>query len=193
MSAATFRAVRAFIRAAQVAEGPRLPSLAVAVASRGRLVWEAGFGWADREARVPATPHTVYAVASVTKAITGIALMVMRERGLLDLDRPINDYLEPSPVTVHVGDAGDVTVRRVANHTAGLTTHYQGFPANGPNRRPPIAETIRRYGHTFFAPGAGYALAHWAELTKPGRRRRVPAPRPADAATAGHVTTGPAF
>ncbi|MGH2461682.1 MAG: serine hydrolase, partial [Chloroflexota bacterium] len=37
-----------------------LPSLAVAVAHRGRIVCEEGFGWADRENRIPATAHTPY-------------------------------------------------------------------------------------------------------------------------------------
>ena len=36
-----------------------LPSVAVAVAKDGDVLWEAGFGWADREKRIPATPHTL--------------------------------------------------------------------------------------------------------------------------------------
>jgi len=71
-------------------------SLAVAVAKNGDIVWEEGFGWANREKEIKATPQTVYHLASVSKPITATGLMLLVERGLLDLDRPANDYLRES-------------------------------------------------------------------------------------------------
>src|SRR5579875_2090294 len=44
--------------------------VAVAVAHHGRIVWEEGFGWANRESRVKATPHTPFCLASITKPFT---------------------------------------------------------------------------------------------------------------------------
>src|SRR2546428_124622 len=70
-----------------------IPSISVAVARRGEILWEEGFGWADRENRVPATEHTMYYMASVSKSFTAVALMILQERKQLDLDRPVNDYL----------------------------------------------------------------------------------------------------
>jgi CubicO group peptidase (beta-lactamase class C family) len=55
-----------------------VPSVAVAVARDGRIVWEEGFGWADRERRIPATPHTTYSIASVSKPFTATGLMVLQ-------------------------------------------------------------------------------------------------------------------
>ncbi len=78
------------------------------------------FGWADRERRVVATPHTLYSLASISKPITATALMVLVERGVVDLDRPIDDYLGTATLTAHLGDARDATVRRIANHTVRL-------------------------------------------------------------------------
>jgi len=50
------------------------PSISVAVARRGEILWEEGFGWADRENRIPATEHTMYYMASVDKSFTTVAL-----------------------------------------------------------------------------------------------------------------------
>jgi CubicO group peptidase (beta-lactamase class C family) len=153
-----FAALRATIPARLLEH--RLPSLAIAVARGGSIIWEDAFGWADRERRLEATPHTMYSLASISKPITATALMVLVERGAIDLDRPIDDYLGAAKLTAHVGDAREATVRRVANHTAGLPLHYQFFYADEPARRPPMDETIRRYGHLVTAPGERFQYAN---------------------------------
>ena len=59
-----FDSVRDFIRTS-IAER-LVPSITVAVARAGKIVWEEGFGWADRENRITANEHTVYSLASIT-------------------------------------------------------------------------------------------------------------------------------
>ncbi|MGH2457246.1 MAG: serine hydrolase domain-containing protein [Chloroflexota bacterium] len=137
-----------------------LPSLAIAVAHHGRIVWEEGFGWADRENRVPATAHTPYSLASISKPITATGLMVLVERGRIDLDRPIDDYLGAARLTARVGDARQATVRRVANHTAGLPLHYHFFPADEPVHPPPTDETVRRYANLVTLPGERFQYSN---------------------------------
>jgi CubicO group peptidase (beta-lactamase class C family) len=154
-----FDGVRALIRREMTER--QVPSVSVAVARDGRIVWEEAFGWADRENRVAATPHTLYSLASISKPITATALMILKERGLIDLDRPINDYLGEAKVNVRIGDPAAVTVRRVANHTAGLPLHYQFFYEDEPYRAPSRDETILRYGNTVTAPGERY---HYSNL-----------------------------
>ncbi len=145
-----FSSVRSEIRNALVAWDA--PSMAVAVAVGGEIVWEEGFGWADRERRIPATEHTMYSLASISKPITATGLMVLVERGLIDLDRPANDYLGPAKIDGRAFDAGRATVRHVASHTAGLPLHYQFFYEDEPYRRPHMDETIRRYANLVTAP-----------------------------------------
>ena len=108
------------------------PSLAVVVSRKDEILWEEAFGWADRERGIRATPHTMYSLASVTKPMTATALMILVERGAIDLDRPMNDYLGEARLKVRVGEPQDVTVRRVANHTAGLPLHHHFFPNDEP-------------------------------------------------------------
>jgi CubicO group peptidase (beta-lactamase class C family) len=72
----------------------RIPGLSVAVVRDGRVVLARGYGWADVEARRPATEHTPYTIASVTKPISGVLAMRLVERGVLDLDRPMNSFAD---------------------------------------------------------------------------------------------------
>jgi CubicO group peptidase (beta-lactamase class C family) len=153
-----FEDIRAYIRSQLVEQSA--PSLAVAVARDGKILWEEGFGWADREKRIEATPYTMYSLASITKPMTATGLMTLVQAGKVDLDKPINDYLGAARLRARVGDANDATVRRVANHTSGLPMYYQFFYADEPYEVPSMDETILRYGNLVRAPGETYEYSN---------------------------------
>jgi CubicO group peptidase (beta-lactamase class C family) len=153
-----FDAVRA--RMEQLVADGQVPSMAVAVARGGEIIWEGGFGLADREKSIPATEHTPYPLASISKPLTATGLMILVERGLIDLDTPIDDYLGEAKLQARVGDAVGATVRRVASHTAGLPLHSQHFYDGESDRPPPTDETIRRYGVLVTAPGERYQYSN---------------------------------
>jgi CubicO group peptidase (beta-lactamase class C family) len=154
----SFERARAEIQK-QLAE-QHVPSIAIAVVRDGRILWEEGFGWADKENRVPATENTMFSLASVSKPITATALMILVERQAIDLDRPINDYLGEAKLRARVGNARNATVRRVANHSSGLPAHWQYFFVDEPSKPPPIDETIRRYGNLITPPAERYAYSN---------------------------------
>jgi CubicO group peptidase (beta-lactamase class C family) len=147
-----FDSVRTMIRRALTDNA--LPSIAVAVAKDGKIIWEEGFGWADLEQRREATPHTMYSLASISKPITATGLMLLVERGLIDLDKPADEYLGRAKLSGLGGEAAQATVRRIANHTAGLPLHYQFYYANDGYAVPSMDETISRYGVIMNQPGA---------------------------------------
>jgi CubicO group peptidase (beta-lactamase class C family) len=153
-----FEDVRDQIRAALLDEG--VPSLGVAVARDGKVIWDEGFGWADRENRISATEHTMYSLASISKPITATGLMVLVERGEVELDRRANAYLDQKLVA-RIGNTREATVRRLANHTSGLPLHYQFFYADEPYTPPPFEESIRRYGVLMRPPGERYQYANF--------------------------------
>src|SRR5436190_4919685 len=158
LTADQFDSVRALIRRQLVETST--PSVAVAVARDGRILWEEGFGWADREKRIVANEHTLYSLASISKPITATALMTLVQAGKIDLDRPVNEYLGDAKLRARVGDAAQATVRRVANHTSGLPLHYQFFYADEPYRPPSMDETILRYGNLVTMPGERYEYSN---------------------------------
>lgn len=153
-----FDSARAIIRRA--IDGG-LPSLAVAVAKDGRIIWEEGFGVADRERNIAAGPNTMYSLASISKPFTATAIMKLVEQGKIQLDRPVNDYLGAARLTGLAGDASRVSVRQVMSHTAGLPLHWQFFYSNADYRRPEMDSTIARYGIVVYPPGTVY---HYSNL-----------------------------
>ena len=153
-----FADVRAYIEK-QMADG-HPASLTVAVSQDGETIWSESWGWADRERRIPAGVHTAYSLASISKPVTATGLMVLVERGKIDLELPVDDYLGRQKLTGFAGDAADASVRRVAGHMAGLPLHYQFFYEDEPFTRPSMEETIRRYGILVTKPGDVYQYSN---------------------------------
>jgi CubicO group peptidase (beta-lactamase class C family) len=151
-------AVRAHVE--RLVTGGEVPSMAIAVARDGEILWEEGFGLADRAHNLAATAHTAYPLASISKPLTATGLMILMERGLVNLDAPMDDYLGEVKLQARVGDAAEATVRRAAAHTAGLPLHAQHFYDDEPHRPPPIEVTIRRYGNLVAAPGERFQYSN---------------------------------
>jgi CubicO group peptidase (beta-lactamase class C family) len=128
-------------------------SVAVAVARDGEILWEEGFGWADRRRRRRADEHTMYSLASISKPFTATAIMVLRERGQLALEQPLHELLPPPGLRAGAGELSQATVARVASHTAGLPLHYQFYYDDGARDVPPPEETLRHYAVLVSAPG----------------------------------------
>ncbi len=93
----------------------RIPGLALAVVSRGRVVKARGYGFANVELRVPATDTTVFQSGSVGKQFTAAGVLLLVEDGKLGLDDAITKYL-PEGDTVWRG----ITVRHLLTHTSGI-------------------------------------------------------------------------
>jgi CubicO group peptidase (beta-lactamase class C family) len=79
------------------------------------------FGFADIEKQEPVDEDTIFHWASITKTFTGVAIMQLRDRGLLKLDDPIINYLpELSAVHNPFGDMSQITIKHLMTHTAGF-------------------------------------------------------------------------
>ena len=90
----------------------RIPGLSAVIVKDQRLLWAKGFGFANLEKRVPATPDTLYYIASLTKTFATTALMQLVEQGKLDLDEPMSNY------SAEFKD-DQVKVKHVLSHTSG--------------------------------------------------------------------------
>jgi CubicO group peptidase (beta-lactamase class C family) len=96
--------------------------MAAAIGCGGSVRWSSGFGRADVARDVPATPETVFHIASLTKTFASIVLFQLVEEGRISLDDPVSDYGVVLP--------GDVRVRHLMSHTsdppAGAAFRYDG-------------------------------------------------------------------
>lgn len=93
----------------------------LALVRDGAVVATASGGYQDLEAKRAVDADTIFHWASITKTFTGIAIMQLRDRGLLSLDDPIVKYV-PEFRQVHdpYGDIGTVTIRHMMTHSSGL-------------------------------------------------------------------------
>jgi CubicO group peptidase (beta-lactamase class C family) len=111
-----------------------LVGLAVGVIQNDRITYLKGYGWADREQRVPVTRQTMFRWASISKSLTAVAAMQLWERNRLNLDHDVRKYVPKFP-----SKSAPITLRNLLCHQSGIV-HYN----NGP-----IVVTVRKYDNLY--------------------------------------------
>jgi CubicO group peptidase (beta-lactamase class C family) len=132
----------------------------------GAVAARAMEGFQDLEARRPVDEDTIFHWASITKTFTGIAIMQLRDRGLLSLDDPIAKYV-PELQRVHnpFGDITQVTIRHLMSHSAGFRAGT--WPWGGDKPWHPFEPTswdqvaaMLPYTEILFEPGTKYSYSN---------------------------------
>ncbi len=101
----------------------RMPGLAVGIVRDQHLVWSKGYGHADLASRRKPDDRTLSRVASITKTFTTLALLQLRDQGLLTLEDPLVLHIpEFSGANPREGRLEDVTIKRMMTHRSGLPT-----------------------------------------------------------------------
>jgi CubicO group peptidase (beta-lactamase class C family) len=117
-----------------------LPSVALTVVHGERPVWSKAYGYADVDAKAPATPQTRYRIGSITKTFTALAILQLHDEGKLRLDDRVRDHV--TSTALHARSIGllDVTLRELLTHSSGLQRDLPGtwytrpsFPAELPD------------------------------------------------------------
>lgn len=104
-----------------------VPGISIAVLDGGRIAWATGYGVTDVETGEPVTAETLFQAASISKPVAATAALRLVEEGLLELDAPVNDYLERWKIPENrFTRENPVTLRHLLTHTGGITVH--GFP-----------------------------------------------------------------
>lgn len=100
----------------------QVPACSAAIAQGDRIVWAKGFGLADRESSRPATPETIYHVASLTKTFASTIILQLVDEGKIDLEAPVSRY--------GVALKDTVRVKHLLSHTSddppGAKYRYDG-------------------------------------------------------------------
>ena len=99
-----------------------VPGCAVAAVRDGDVVLAAGWGQRDQAAGTPVTKDTLFAIGSVTKAFTVAAVGALVDDGLLEWDRPLQDYL-PGPAAARSRGDRSPTIADLLAHRSGLPRH----------------------------------------------------------------------
>ena len=136
------------------------------VVKNGAVAHQAFEGYQDRATKRPIDQESIYHWASITKMFTGIAIMQLRDRGLLSLDDPVVKYV-PELREVHnpYGDIAQVTIRHLMTHSAGFRAGT--WPWGGDQPWHPFEPTrwaqiaaMMPYTELQFRPGTQYSYSN---------------------------------
>ena len=97
----------------------------VLVAKKGKIILSKGYGWADRENKIPNKPSTVFNIGSVTKQFTASAILKLVEQGKIKTSDKISSYFSQIPI-----DKSDITIHQLLTHTSGISNRTGGFRYN---------------------------------------------------------------
>ena len=99
----------------------KIPGISIAVINNGEIEWARGFGYKDVRTKNPVTQNTLFQAASISKVLTAIAFMKLKDKNEIDLDADVNSYLKSWKIPLNNGWQPKVTLRQLLSHTAGMT------------------------------------------------------------------------
>ncbi|WP_439698667.1 serine hydrolase domain-containing protein [Mucilaginibacter sp. AW1-7] len=143
------------------AEDNHWPGVAYGIIVDGKLVHTVGLGYTDVPNKIPATPKSAFRIASMTKSLTAMAILKLRDEGKLKLDDPAYLYIPEMKGTKYLTkDATPITIRQ-------LLTHAAGYPEDNPwgDRQLAVSDAelvaIYKKGVSFSNnPGQGYEYSN---------------------------------
>jgi len=121
-----------------------LVGISVALVDDQTIVWQEGFGYADKKNGIKATPQTRYHVASITKVFNAMAVMKLQEEGIMDIDKPLKIYLPSFSIKSRFGSTDGITPRTLMSHHSGIIGDwYDKMYADNPYNYTEYADLIK--------------------------------------------------
>lgn len=130
------------------------PGVTVLIAKDDQVIYRKAFGLANVELNVPMKPENVLELASITKQFTGVAILMLKEQGKINLQDPLSKYIADYP------KGSEITIHHLLNHTSGIKsyTNVQEFITMARTDMTPM-EIIEKFKNLpmEFEPGERYA------------------------------------
>ena len=109
-------------------EQNNVPGLAIAIIKEGEVIIEKSYGYADVSNEIKVSSNTGFNIGSISKMFTAWGVMSLVEKGKLQLDVPVTNYLTKWNFPASEFDMNKITIRNLLQHTAGLSVHgYNGY------------------------------------------------------------------
>lgn len=138
---------------------------AVLVAENGKIIYKGAFGLANREWNIPNTTDTKFRIGSISKPFTATLLLILVQKGLVSLDKTIEDYLP----AFKNKPAAKVTIRQLLNHTSGIPNYdiIKDFFPRISRQSFTREEYVKIYCDSAlaFEPGTRYMYSSWGYFT----------------------------
>ncbi len=138
-----------------------VPGAAITVVDDKNILWEEVLGHTDRSRQRPITPRTIFSIQSMSKSFTALGILTAVQDGLLDLDKPITEYLPDFTVNSRFEDHPEqkMTLRHLLSHRAGFT-HEAPLGSNYDSRPHTFGEHVLSISSTWLRYPVGYRYSY---------------------------------
>jgi CubicO group peptidase (beta-lactamase class C family) len=102
----------------QIMEEEDIPGIAIVIVQGDEIAYCQGYGVANIDSKQPVTTDTLFDLASLTKSFTALAVLLMEDQGLIDIDDPLQKYLPNFQIADPRG--AEITIRQLLNQTSGI-------------------------------------------------------------------------
>jgi len=137
------------------------PGMALLIGEKCRVIFKKGFGLVDLQDRKPITTDTSFIIASITKQFTTMAVMILKQKGLLEYEEPLSRFFPDFPSYI-----SKITIRHLMTHTSGIKEYFDdGFiiklPAsNGYINQQAVLDIIKNFEGLNFEPGTSFSYCN---------------------------------
>ncbi|MEI6019816.1 MAG: serine hydrolase domain-containing protein [Bacteroidota bacterium] len=105
----------------------------IAIVDKGQIVYSNGYGYADREKKILAGNKTIYRIGSCSKSFTSLSILQLQEKGLLDINHSVKEYLPELNINSQFNDHNDIFIKDMLCHVSGLPCDISnGFFCDSP-------------------------------------------------------------
>ena len=136
------------------------PGGQVLVVQSGRVIFEKNYGYANLETQTPMTAESVFHVASLTKPFTAMSIMILQERGLLNIHDDVRKYIPDL-----IGFSEPLTLKQMMNMVSGIRGYYETMYLQGRSHEDHYAQheirrIVGRQTKLNFTPGSEFVYTN---------------------------------
>lgn len=136
------------------------PGASLLIVENGRKVFQKAYGMANLENKIPAAIHTNFRLASITKQFTATGIMLLAERGMLDLDQTLDKIFGEFPAYGKF-----ITIKNLLNHTSGIPDYEDYVPEHAIHpqvKDEGVLKIILKTDTPYFEPGTEFRYSNTA-------------------------------
>ncbi len=118
-----------------------IPSISIAVIKNGNLIWAKSYGYSNVKLQTSVSTSTIYSTGSTAKPFLAVSILQLVEKGILDLDTPVNKYLT-DPISSFSDTANPITLRHLLSHQSGIPASADFVPLWENDHRKTLKEIV---------------------------------------------------
>ena len=133
-----------------------IPGASISIIKSGEQLWSKAYGYANIEQERKMTSDAVFRVESISKSVTAWGVMRLVQQGLIDLDTPVQQYLDKFSLPQSEYPEDEITISHLLSHNAGLSLGTIGEEYTPDDEIPGLRDYLNREFKLTHAPGYGF-------------------------------------